>query len=216
MGGCFFKANDYLCRREIGPGRCSLIIDQIMNSYTERSDRDLIVLLKGDDELAFTELYNRYWKKLFIVAANRLTHLEDAEEIVQDLFATLWHRRHTLDLTSELAHYLTVSVKYRVIKLLDKYHNQRRYINAILSNDKVDNSTQEQLAFDELREELAAYVNQLPEKCRLVFRLSREDGYSQKQIAETLQISEKTVEAHLGKAFKTLRAKLASFMITLL
>ncbi|MFC7523788.1 RNA polymerase sigma-70 factor [Parapedobacter sp. GCM10030251] len=187
-----------------------------MNSYTERSDRDLIVLLKGDDELAFTELYNRYWKKLFIVAANRLTHLEDAEEIVQDLFATLWHRRHTLDLTSELAHYLTVSVKYRVIKLLDKYHNQRRYINAILSNDKVDNSTQEQLAFDELREELAAYVNQLPEKCRLVFRLSREDGYSQKQIAETLQISEKTVEAHLGKAFKTLRAKLASFMITLL
>lgn len=216
MGGCFFKANDYLCRREIGPGRCSLIIDQIMNSYTERSDRDLIVLLKGDDELAFTELYNRYWKKLFIVAANRLTHLEDAEEIVQDLFATLWHRRHTLDLTSELAHYLTVSVKYRVIKLLDKYYNQRRYINAILSNDKVDNSTQEQLAFDELREELAAYVNQLPEKCRLVFRLSREDGYSQKQIAETLQISEKTVEAHLGKAFKTLRAKLASFMITLL
>lgn len=216
MGGCFFKANDYLCRREIGPGRCSLIIDQIMNSYTERSDRDLIVLLKGDDELAFTELYNRYWKKLFIVAANRLTHFEDAEEIVQDLFATLWHRRHTLDLTSELAHYLTVSVKYRVIKLLDKYHNQRRYINAILSNDKVDNSTQEQLAFDELREELAAYVNQLPEKCRLVFRLSREDGYSQKQIAETLQISEKTVEAHLGKAFKTLRAKLASFMITLL
>lgn len=216
MGGCFFKANDYLCRREIGPGRCSLIIDQIMNSYTERSDRDLIVLLKGDDELAFTELYNRYWKKLFIVAANRLTHFEDAEEIVQDLFATLWHRRHTLDLSSELAHYLTVSVKYRVIKLLDKYHNQRRYINAILSNDKVDNSTQEQLAFDELREELAAYVNQLPEKCRLVFRLSREDGYSQKQIAETLQISEKTVEAHLGKAFKALRAKLASFMITLL
>ncbi len=187
-----------------------------MHAYTERTDRDLIVLLKEDDELAFTELYNRYWKKLFIIAANRVIHLEDAEEIVQDIFTALWHRRYTLDLTSELAHYLAVSVKYRVIKLLDKYYNQQRYVDSVIFSEEADNSTQEWLAFDELREELARHVSQLPEKCQLVFRLSREEGYSQKQIAETLQISEKTVEAHLGKAFKTLRAKLASFMITLL
>jgi|SRR5690606_15528265 len=187
-----------------------------MISYTERSDHDLIVLLKGDDERAFTELYNRYWKKLFVIAAHRLTRLEDAEEVVQDLFTALWHRRHVLKLTSELRHYLSASVKYRVIKVLDKYYNQQRYIDTALMSEKVDDSTQEQLAFDELRDELAGYVKQLPEKCRLVFRLSREEGYSQKEIAETLQISEKTVEAHLGKAFKTLRTKLAGFLITLL
>lgn len=100
--------------------------------------------------------------------------------------------------------------------MLDKYHNQERYIDSVVSQDQVDDSTQEWLAFEELRAELAKYTQQLPEKCRLVFQLSREDGYSQKQIAEALQISEKTVEAHLGKAFKTLRSKLASFMTTLL
>ncbi len=187
-----------------------------MRFYEDEADDDLIKLLKGDDERAFAELYNRYWKKLFVMAANRLVRLEDAEEVVQDIFTALWHRRHTLRLTSELAHYLAVSVKYRVIKMLDKYHNQRRYIDSLMCDEQADDTTQEWLAFDELRDELSRYVQQLPEKCRLVFQMSREQGHSHKQIAEALQISEKTVEAHLGKAFKTLRSKLASFMAVLL
>lgn len=187
-----------------------------MHFYTDKADSDLVRLLKSNDEYAFTELYNRYWKKLFVIAANRTIRPEDAEEVVQDVFTSLWRRRHSLILTSELAHYLAVSIKYRIIKMLDKYHNQQRYIDSLVSNQQVDNSTQDWLAFDELREELGRHVQQLPEKCRLVFQLSREEGYSQKQIAETLKISEKTVEAHLGKAFKTLRSKLASFMMMLL
>jgi len=186
-----------------------------MYIYTDKADADLVNMLRSNDEGAFTELYNRYWKKLFVIAASRTARLEDAEEIVQDIFTALWRRRQTLNLTSELTHYLAVSVKYRIIKMLDKYYNQERYIDSMLYKQQVDDSTQEWLAFDELKEELAKHVRQLPEKCRLVFQLSREEGYSQKQIAETLQISEKTVEAHLGKAFKTLRSKLAGFMMTL-
>lgn len=188
----------------------------IMHFYTEKADEDLLTLLRCDDALAFEELYNRYWKRLFIIAANRTVHPEDAEEVVQDIFTALWHRRHSLTITSELAHYLAVSVKYRVIKILDKYHNQQRYVDSLVRKDEVDDSTQEWLAFDELREELAHYVKQLPTKCQLVFKMSREEGYSQREISETLQISEKTVEAHLGKAFKILRSKLASFMLLLL
>jgi len=187
-----------------------------MYSYKDKADADLFDMLRSDDEGAFTELYNRHWKKLFVAAASRTIRLEDAEEIVQDIFTALWRRRQTLNLTSELTHYLAVSVKYRIIVTLDKYFNQERYIDSMLYKEQVDDSTQEGLAFNELTEELAKHVQQLPEKCRLVFQLSRDEGYSQKQIAETLQISEKTVEAHLGKAFKTLRAKLASFMMTLL
>lgn len=180
------------------------------------SDEDLLLLLKSDDEAAFNTLYNRYWKKLFVVASYRLGNLEEAEEIVQDIFTSLWNRRNTLVLTSDLAKYLAVSVKYRVIKTLDKHYNKQRYIDSLVLSDQFDNSTEEKLAADELREELAKYVKQLPERCRLVFRLRREEGLSQKQIAETLQISEKTVEAHLGKAFKTLRIKLANYMTVLL
>ena len=187
-----------------------------MPNYNDATDNDLLLLLKSDNEAAFTTLYNRYWKKLFVVASYRVGSLEEAEEIVQDIFTALWKRRNTLVLTSDLAKYLAVSVKYRVVKVLDKHYNKRRYIDSLVISEQVDNSTEERLSFDELCEELAKYVKQLPERCQLVFRLSREDGLSQKQIAETLQISEKTVEAHLGKAFKTLRTKLGSFMALLL
>lgn len=182
----------------------------------QQTDNELLALLTTGDESSFEALYQRYWKKMFIIASNRLDYPEDAEEIVQDIFVSLWHRRATLKHDLNLAVYLAVSVKYRVIKALGKQRLQRRYVDSLLGDIRMDDSTQEWLAFEELQEQLAAYVAQLPEKCQLVFRLSREDGLSQRQIAEKLGISEKTVESHLGKAFKTLRTKLASFMVTLL
>lgn len=142
-----------------------------MRTYSQTTDVELLSLLANDSEKAFTELYDRYWKRLFVVAIRRMHCLEDAEELVQDIFSALWRRHKQLTLTADLASYLAVSVKYRMIKTLDK--------------------------------------------CRLVFQLSREEGYAQKQIADKLQISAKTAEAHLSKAFKTLRTKLASFMMTL-
>src|SRR5690606_8759561 len=149
-----------------------------MLNYNDAPDNDLLLLLKSDDEAAFTTLYNRYWKKLFVVASYRVGNLEEAEEIVQDIFTSLWDRRNTLVLTSDLSNYLAVSVKYRVIKTLDKHYNKQRYIESLLVNELIDNSTEEKLSFDELREELAKHVKQLPERCQLVFRLSREDGLS--------------------------------------
>jgi len=187
-----------------------------MSTYCQKTDIELLTLLAGSDEEAFTEIYNRYWRKLFVIAANRIKNLEDAEEIVQDIFTSLWNRRNEIVLSSNLSSYLSVSVKYRVIKMMGRYYNMQKYIDSVLAQELFDDSTQQFLALNELQQELSMYVHQLPEKCRLVFQLSREEGYSQKQIAGELGISEKTVEAHLGKAFKILRSKLASFMITLL
>jgi len=187
-----------------------------MNVCSEKTDIELLVLLSNSDGEAFTEIYNRYWRKLFVIAANRIKNLEDAEEIVQDIFTSLWKRRTELAQVSDIASYLSVSVKYRVIKMMDRYYNMQKYVDSVLAREQFDDSTQQSLAFNELQQELSIHVQQLPEKCRLVFQLSREEGYSQKQIAQELGISEKTVEAHLGKAFKTLRSKLAGFMMTLL
>ncbi len=187
-----------------------------MRSYSQKTDIELVTLLSLSDEEAFTEIYNRYWRKLFTLAANRIKNLEEAEEIIQDIFTSLWNRRAKLNLNSELASYLAVSVKYRVIKVMDRYYKMQSYVDAMLTQELVDDSTQQFLALDELQQELAKYIKRLPDRCKLVFQLSREEGYSQKQIAQELGISEKTVEAHLGKAFKTLRSKLAGFMMTLL
>jgi RNA polymerase sigma-70 factor (family 1) len=185
-----------------------------MHQYGILNDKELTELLKLNDRHAFTEIYNRYWKKLFTIAANKIKDLDEAEEIVQDIFASLWARRNNLCIVNALSAYLAVSVKYRVIKTLDKRFQAQSYADhkkEVIS--LLDNSTEEWLEFEELRVKLLEFVSELPAKCQLVFKLSRESGFSQKKIAAELGISEKTVEAHLGKALKTLRIRMRQFLL---
>ncbi|MBO9673118.1 MAG: RNA polymerase sigma-70 factor [Sphingobacteriaceae bacterium] len=184
--------------------------------HCDLNDEELIMLLKGGDHKAFTAIYNRYWEKLFALAAYKLDDLDDSREVVQNIFVALWEKRMQLTITGSLNIYLAVSVKYGVIKSLAKQHNQQKYIDSLITKSLVDDSTQEWMEFSELKEQLEKLVTELPEKCRLVFRLSKEEGFSQKQIAEKLDISEKTVEAHMGKALKKIRSGLRGFLLTLL
>lgn len=185
-----------------------------MYNYNILNDKELTGLLQQGDEYAFTEIYNRYWSKLFAVAANKIKELDEAEEIVQDIFVSLWKRRSELGDINMLSAYLAVSVKYRVIKLLDKQAQQQKYTNYThYVKTLADDSTQQWLEFEELRLRIANFVADLPEKCRLVYQLSRDSGFSHKKIADELGISEKTVEAHLSKALKTLRTRLSSFLL---
>lgn len=181
-----------------------------LNQYP---DAELAALLRDNDEEAFTEIYNRYWKRLLTVAVNKTGSLEEAEEIVQDIFVSLWERRGRLELTTSLENYLAVSVKYRVIKAFAKKGREQKYLrHGLETADLADGATQEWLDFEELRAQLSTLVSRLPRKCRLVYRLSREAGYSQKQVAKEMGISEKTVEAHLGKALKLIRSGLHHFL----
>lgn len=185
-----------------------------MYDYNILEDNELIQRLASDDNRAFTEIYNRYWKKLFTVAANKTNDLDEAEEIVQDIFISLWRRRGELTVIDTLSSYLAVSVKYKVIKSLDKRNNRQKYLGYSTDHISVaDNYTEEWLEFEELKSRLTLFVAELPEKCRMVYQLSRDAGYSQKKIAEEMGISEKTVEAHLGKALKTLRTRLSQFLL---
>lgn len=187
-----------------------------MSEYNTYTDHELVLLLKGGDEAAFTEIYNRYWKTLFAVAGQKIYDLEEAKEIIQNIFIRLWERRTELEIESSLSAYLSVSVKYRIINALDKHYIRKKYIDDLPLLSEVDNSTQEWLDFEEVKEQLARLVAELPEKCRLVFVMNREQGMTQKQIAAELNISEKTVEAHLSKAVKSLKTGLSSFFLTLL
>jgi len=185
-----------------------------MYDYNILNDKDLTSLLQEGNEHAFTEIYNRYWSKLFAIAVNKIKDLDEAEEIVQDIFVSLWKRRNELGTIDTLSPYLAVSVKYRVIKVLDKRNHQQKYSDYRQHAVNLsDDSTQQWLEFEELKSRLAVFVADLPEKCRLVYQLSRESGYPQKKIATELGISEKTVEAHLGKALKTLRTRLSQFLL---
>jgi len=186
-----------------------------MIDFRTYPDADLIALMIRSDHNAFAEIYKRYWKRLFHIASLKLNNPEEAEEVVQNIFVSLWDRREQLNITTSLSAYLAISVKYRIIKVLDKHYNQQKYVKS-MTTSILDDSTQQWLEFLDLKDILEKTITELPEKCQLVFRMSRDKHMSQKEIAAELNISEKTVEAHLGKAIKTLRNKLNRFLILLL
>jgi RNA polymerase sigma-70 factor (ECF subfamily) len=178
-----------------------------MLSYRKHSDEWLVTLFQSGDRTAFDEIYRRYWDRLFAVAARRLENLDEAKDVVQEVMFKLWQKKGSLSLQGYLSSYLAVAVKYEVINKIAKRKNEGRYKLTTLSA-AADNSTQEYLDFSALEQRLAVLVKALPEKCRMAFTLSREQGMSQKEIAQHMQISENTVESHLKKALKYLRANL--------
>jgi RNA polymerase sigma-70 factor (ECF subfamily) len=178
------------------------------------NDDALVKLLQEGNDGAFTEIYSRYWKRLYTVASNKLDHDQElAQELVQDIFLDLWQRRETLEIKGRLSLYLAAAMKYKVIDARLKKKRIRAYTETLAGHlPPGDTSTEGQISFDELKDRLSALVSDLPEKCRLVYKLSKEAGYSQKEIARHLSISEKTVESHLARAIKTLRLGLKNFL----
>ncbi|RFZ90235.1 RNA polymerase sigma-70 factor [Mucilaginibacter conchicola] len=180
-------------------------------------DFALAALLRSGDELAFSSLYDRYWSKIYLAARNRMGNKADAEELVQDLFYKLWKRRAVFELTKGFDNYFAVAVKYEIINRLAKRSRAtvlERELGRRLSD--IDESTIQALDYSELQERYNLVINQLPERCQLVFRLQQERGMSQSQIAEEMSISIKTVENQLLKARKSLRKQFGGLLPLLL
>ena len=180
----------------------------LQKSYDILSDNELALLITTDDEAAFNEIYKRYWERLYVAARHRISDSYEAEEIVQEIFCNLWRKRNCFELTKGFQYYFSVAVKFEVINRMAKKSRENRVKKEVLVlSSAIDESTSDQLDFNELQSQLALTIKVLPEKCLLVFKLKHEEGYSQKQIAEELNIAEKTVEAHLSKARKTIRIR---------
>lgn len=181
-----------------------------MRTLNRYSDEELVALLQMGERAAFDEIYERYWDKLFITATYRIGNPHEAEDIVQDVLLKLWNNHSHLSLQGPLKNYLAVAVKYEVINRLAKQKRQEVYKSSN-SALEMDLSTIHYLDLAALQNRLDKLVKALPEKCRMVFTLSREHGLSQREIAEHLQISENTVESHIKKAIKNLRNGLQHF-----
>lgn len=179
------------------------------DTYDERS---LTHLLQQGDEEAFELLYNRYWEKLLTVAYHRTGSMETAKELVQDVFTNLWRRRNHLNIKTTFAAYIFSAMKYTILDHIRSQAVKEKYAEVIKKTKLgTDNTTLDFIAYRELNSILEKEINKLPEKCRMVFRLSRVEHYSTKEIAEKLQISPKTVENQLTKALKVLRANMQEF-----
>ena len=181
--------------------------------YAAWNDAALIQALQRGDEQAFAEIYTRYGFELIQQAYRKVNSREAAEEIVQDLFATLWHKRETA-VVHKLKEYLGSAVKYRVINLIKNQMTRASYLaysRTVAS--EADYSTEQDLAAMDLSVALKTGLDQLSGHTREVFQLSRIEYQTVPQIASRLQLTPKTVEYHLTRALKLLRVSLKEFLV---
>lgn len=176
-----------------------------------KSDQDLLKLMKVHNSKAFQMLYIRYWDSVLHFAYQKTKDLMTAEDIVQDIFVSLWNRREELVITSSFRNYLMVSIKYRVIKFLDKQRGVR-LDDELNQVDLVDDSTQEWLEFIEIKTLLEQLVSHLPDKYRIVYLLHKEEGLSHKEIAQCLELSEQAVNSRLVRARRSLSVGIKNYM----
>lgn len=186
-----------------------------MRAYERYTEKQLLDLLSKSDELAFTEVYQRFWQKIFTTAYNRLKEKQDAEDTVHDVFASLWANREKSGIRS-LENYLATAAKYIVLDKIKRKERKRVYQDSCLKAAVVDISVESSLHYKRILELLKTEVEKLPERCRLVFTYSRNEGLTTSQIAKELDISPKTVENQLNKALKHLRPVLKSFSVFLI
>ena len=178
-----------------------------MISYIKYTDEELTDLLRTGDELAYQELYNRYWDVLLDTAFKRKSSIELAEEIVQDIFVNLFIRRESLTIKSSFEGYLKNALKYKVFDVFRSQTTHDKYINEVLKNVNNRSITPEEaLQVKELKEKIDRATQKMPEKCREVFILSRVENLSNKLIAERMGISVSTVEKHISKAMNIIKA----------
>ncbi len=181
----------------------------IMTKLPFDTDQELLADIADGDGRAFEILYRRYFSKLYGSAYKRLQNKEQSEEVVQELFVSLWERRKNLPIEN-IESYLYTSVKYLVLAQFKSNNHLQKYIATISQNENGGNFTEETVVFNELNAAYQQALLTIPERCREVFLLKR-SGLSQKAISEKLDISEKTVENQISKALKILRNSLTNY-----
>ncbi|MCB9283865.1 MAG: RNA polymerase sigma-70 factor [Lewinellaceae bacterium] len=171
--------------------------------------------------IALTQaLYEQLFKAHFVALchfANQLVQdMDSARDIAQKVFINLWENRETIDPQRSVQSYLYTSVRNRC---LNHIRDRKKYRSQVLDLEIMDieiSFEEDNTGLEELQKKIAEALSTLPEKCRQVFEMSRFQDMKYKDIAAQLDISEKTVEAHMSKALKTLREELKEYFPLLL
>jgi len=176
-----------------------------------KANQPISVKLTRIDQASFERAYDLYWEKIFAVCYNNIKELEPAKGMVQDIFKSLWERRDELELQN-VEHYLVRAAKFKVFEYIRNKVNRQKHNEFQAMDCRVaSNCTEEQVLFNDLKEKVNLLVDTLPCQCKRVYKMSREQGMSNKEIAGMLYISERAVEYHITKAMSRLKVGLASY-----
>lgn len=182
-----------------------------MGKYTSKdwTDDILLDLIRlEDDRAAFAELYDRYWNTLIEMAGKRVGSLEAAEEVVQDIFVSLYIRRKELNVPTTLEAYLKTALKYQVYKVYRSQKTHENYLNAVIHSQGISPVMPDHVLEEkQLRERIYQVSAKMPDNCREVFLLSRFEQLSHKDIASKLDISVAMVKKHITTAMNIMRSE---------
>lgn len=166
------------------------------------------------DEASFTEIYTIYWKKVYSISMAKLNDSDLAKGIVQEVFKSLWERRDSIDVIQQIEHYLIRSAKLKTLEYLRNRSVRSKHHEVIaLKQTTFYNDTESEIIHSNLRDTISPLIEALPPKCKEVFKMSRENEFSNKEIASMLLISERAVGQHISKAVSFLRLRLEGFSV---
>jgi RNA polymerase sigma-70 factor (ECF subfamily) len=180
-----------------------------MNTYRSLTDPQLLELIKSGEEGAFAEIYERYWGIMYAHVLKMLGEEDDAKDIAQEVFTTLWLKGVNIEYDTNISGYLYITARNKVLNLIRQNKVRRDYLSSLsqYSND-TSNATLEQLNARDLAAALEYELQSMPYKMREIFELSRKQNLSHKEIAIRLDISDKTVKKQISNALKIIRLRL--------
>jgi RNA polymerase sigma-70 factor (family 1) len=186
-----------------------------MLSYALHTEGELVILLQSGEREAFTAIYERYWKHLYDIAYKRLGDRDRTEDVLQDVFARLWTRREEAKIEN-LGAYLATAVRYEVIRSINRNKSALQFFQPFEETLQELESPDARLLTREMMAAVYAYADTLPEKRRRIFLLHVQDKLSTREIAETVGVTQKTVQNQLGTALQGLKTHLTPIIAVLI
>lgn len=179
----------------------------------EIAEIDFFKALKEGDESAFEMIFKSHYQPLCNYAYSFLRDRDEAEEVVQATFLTVWEKRDGITIASSLKAYLYRAVRNSCLNAIKHAKIKERHAEeTAFVSDKSHESVAQSLISTELDQKIGDALMALPEQCRLIFKMSRYEELKYAEIAQQLDISIKTVENQIGKALKIMREQLRDYL----
>ena len=182
-----------------------------MAAYDTLTDLELTELLRQGNERAFTSIYRRHWNEVYLSAYNRLRDRTQCQDLVQNVFTTLWDRRDDADIHN-LAAYLHTAARFQAIKFAGRQRGSSILLDTFEELMASPEQTDDLLIEKELLHLLHLFVDALPAKRRAIFIMRYTDNRTTAEIAEEMGIAQKTVQNQLNNAEIALRTRLAHIL----
>ncbi|AOM80231.1 hypothetical protein BFS30_25555 [Pedobacter steynii] len=183
-----------------------------MKMYSEFTDSELVRLVKDRNHQAFAEIYNRYAVLMFYKVNQMLRDEEPSKDLVQDLFVALWDKPELIQEDNNIAGYLYVGARNRVLKFIQRNKLKNDHIASLAKYaSEISLETIQDIDERELKIIVQREIDNLPPKMKLIFEMSRKDNLSHAEIAGKLGLSDQTVKKQVNNALKILRSKLAVY-----